>query len=175
MKPRFYALLICIVFIACKKEPAPVLPGPSANHWGAADALQNGILWKANPLCSWQDSIEHTAFIHLDSFSTRWTEILSFSEVPCIPGTYEIRPSTWPEDGIPSAYFHYWNYDFAAATYTPLEGNGNRLVIESYDPVSREIKGLFDVVMVLQQWQGYPEAPDTIRFINGKFHGRLYK
>ena len=152
-----------------------MLPGPSVHHWGIAEALQNGILWKANPICQVQDSSEQTAFISLDSFTSRWTEILSFSEVPCVPGTYDIRPSTWPPDGIPSAHFYYWNYDVAAAEYIPLEGSGNRLVVESYDPVSREIRGLFDLDMVLQQRQGYLEAPDTIRFSNGKFHGRLYK
>ena len=162
-------------FFACQKDENVAIPKPSPHFWGEATARQNGIPWRGDPVCRYDVIDRTTLFIQLDSFAPRWTEVLSFWEIPPVVGTYEVFGSTGTNDGKANASFYYLGYDVLLAGYRPLEGGNNRFVLESIDTTSKEIKGSFDLTLVISQRPYYPDAPDTIRFTNGKFHGRLYK
>jgi len=177
MKIYIYTLFSFVsILFSCKKDIGSDKPMLPPDYWGESTASQNGLPWRADPVC-WVDLIDHTTLvIELDSFvnNSFLKESLTFQEVPAAVGNYEVFKWTSPDDGKVDIVLSYWEHDVPLGVYHALEGsNNNRLSIESFDTISKEIKGAFDLTLIVVH-RPYPTAPDTIRFTNGKFHGRLY-
>lgn len=97
---------------------------------------------------------------------------LSFHKVPVLTGRHLIDHSV---DTLIGARYFYVDHDVVYGVYKVLESDStNAITISSYDSVSREIKGSFNVTFVPEHLP-YPGAPDTIRFRNGWFHTKIIK
>jgi hypothetical protein len=157
-----------LFFGACKKQQDPA-PQISSDYWGDASAQINGKLWTAHPVC-WIDVIDHkTITIQLDSFYniTQLAEDLFFAHIPPKPGTYKVSRVVY-NPNAPDALSSALGYDILETA------NINEIVVESYDTLSKEIRGTFDVTFIVSG-RPYPNSPDTLRLQDGKFHGKLIK
>ena len=171
-----WAILTSVTIISCKKENTGETPKFPPNYWGEASAQKNGIIWKAAPVCQTNFNNNNTSTIEIDSFinGSFLTESLMFQEVPLAIGTYDVFKSTGVDNGVLDSHLYFWESDVPLGLYHVLEGFPNQLTISSYDTTSKEIKGAFTLTLLVDH-RPYPGAPDTIRFTNGQFHGRLYK
>ena len=174
MKYFFYFALISL-FLACgKNQEKPSLP---ENYWGEASAERNGKPWATNPVC-WINIVNKTnVIIELDSFINNYylKESLIIFDIPPFLGTYKVNKLTAAKDLNSSLSM--WDADLSIGGYTLLESdsNTNRVTLTSYDTLSKEIKGTFNLTYIVVPPGPYPDYPDTIRFRNGKFHGKLIK
>lgn len=176
MKHIFWLLTIAGLHTACT-DPDPASPSLPDDYWGEASAQKNGQPWTANPSCFIDIIDEETINIALDSFSDGYylKEGLYFREVFPEVKTYEVSKWSAVKDGKTDAFLNYWSGDQSLGAYDILETDTtNRLTLELYDTLSKEIKGRFDLTFVVRK-RPYPSAPDTIRFREGKFHGKLHK
>jgi hypothetical protein len=174
MKRLFFLFAILGCFNTCKKEPPPE-PSLPDGFWGEASAEREGKLWKAYPSC-WLDLIDkETIAIHLDSLHNKryLTEILSFTHVPPIPGDYRVFPLDTTPAKLHSS-LSFWDEDQPLGLYQILDADStnNWIALESYDTLSREIKGKFSLTFIVEH-RPYPYSPDTVRFRNGRFHGKI--
>lgn len=177
MKYAFWALVIVAIYANCKKNEPNTPPPLPSSFWGDASAQKNGKPWTANPSC-WIDIVDKkTINIELDSFLNGYylTETLFFEGVPPKTGTYKVLKWTFPKDGNLNADLTYSDADLALGDYDILETDStNYLTLSSYDTLSKEIKGSFNLTFIVHK-RPYSNAPDTIRFRDGKFHGKLIK
>jgi len=176
MKHLFWLLATAVCFAACK-DPKPEPPALLEGYWGTASAQKGGKAWVANPFCRIDLIDGKTLSISLDSFwnGDYLVETLVFYKIPPAPGTHEVVQWSAAKDGKVGSHLAYWDDDVALGLYDILEREGaNRLIIDSYDTASGELKGTFDLDFIVSH-RPYPNAPDTIRFREGKFHGRIHK
>jgi hypothetical protein len=176
MKHIFWMLAIAGLYISCK-DPDPAPPTLPDDYWGEASAQKNGQLWTANPACYISIIDGKTINLQLDSFFAEYylKEALHFSGIPFDTGTYEVARLDITQDENVEASHGYFDDDVSIGAYQILETDGsNFLVLESYDILSKEIKRKFDLTFIVSK-RPYPGAPDTIRFREGKFHGKLHK
>ena len=179
MKNLFFFLATIVLLNACNKksDPEPVLPG---NYWGEATGYKNGVLWSSYPAC-WIDLIDkNTITVELDSFYKGYRlyyarESLIISKIPPFPGTYKVEKFKL---NVTNVYSHlsFWDDDQLLGEYDILESdsNTNLVTLQSIDTLSKEIRGSFNLSYLVQH-RPYPNAPDTIRFKNGMFHGKIIK
>jgi hypothetical protein len=176
MKHFFWILITAGLYTACK-DPVPEPPSLSDDYWGESSAQKNGELWTADPSCFIDIIDGETINIALDSFFESYylKEGLYFREVFAEIGTYKIVKWNAVKDGQTDAFLNVWSGDQSLGAYDILESDStNRLILESYDTLSKEIRGKFDLTFIVRK-RPYPNAPDTIRFREGKFHGKLHK
>jgi hypothetical protein len=57
--------------------------------------------------------------------------------------------------------------------YNTLKGEDNFVQIEQFDKKTGEIKGTFQLTLVIEKRGVEPMLPDTLRFTNGRFHTRI--
>lgn len=177
---RHFILLFFIITLcnSCKKDQNNAVPTTQPpNYWGEASAEKNGLSWEANPVCKTDIIDSNTINIQLDSFVNGFflKESLTFHAVPRAAGSYDVFKLSEPYDGKTAAYLFYWEDDVPLGIYHLIEGDTiNHLVLESFDSNTKELKGNFELTFLVEH-RPYPTAPDTIRFTNGRFHGRLYK
>lgn len=168
-------MLLAVLCLAACKDPKPEPIALPEGYWGTASTLKDGKPWTATPFCRIDLIDGHTLNILLDSFwrGDYLVETLDFYKIPPAVGTYKIvRLNT---DGKPRCSLAYWDSDVVLGVYDILETKeDNRLTVDSYDTASGEIKGTFDLDLIVSH-RPYPTAPDTIRFREGKFHGRIHK
>ena len=176
MKYLFIFLMISTIFLSCKQE-APPISTLSERYWGEASAQQNGQFWKANPVC-WVDRVDDfTLVVQLDSFYSGVSgyslrESLTMAKIPPAPGEYTVHKyqqyatKTRASLGI-------WDDDQPLGDYEIVEADSatNKVTILSYDTLSKEIKGTFNLTFKVTK-RPYPDYPDTIRYTNGVFHGK---
>lgn len=172
MKAYQIAFILLVLLAACSKEPEP--EPPAGPWWGETTALENGMNWNGSPFAIFDKKDSSRMSIQIDSLKYGYFRCknLYFSKVPVYPGTYIIDRSV--DTLIGSKYF-YLDHDVLYGVYIVLESDTtNAITISSYDSVSREIKGSFNVTFVPEHLP-YPGAPDTIRFRNGQFHTKIIK
>jgi hypothetical protein len=171
--------LLCFTFLvflfACKKEPAkPALP---EGYYGTASAERNGKPWTAHPSC-WIDLVDHTNLVvELDSLNEDFytEESLIIDGIPPFLGTYRVYKFKIGEDHL-NANLSMWDEDQPLGYYELIESdsNTNLVSLTSYDTLSKEIKGTFNLSFIVSE-RPYSSYPDTIRFKNGKFSGKIIK
>jgi len=179
MKYFIYFFAAISILSACNKKAdiEPVLP---PNYWGEATAEKNGQLWSAHPGC-WIDLVDKKSIVvELDSFFKGrrlyyLAESLIIAKIPPIPGTYKVERSFVDTAGT-NSHFGFWDDDQPLGLYNILESDSatNRVTLASYDTLTKEIKGSFNLTYIVVN-RPYPHTPDTIRFRNGQFHGKLVK
>jgi hypothetical protein len=173
MKHVLYFAFLVFLF-ACKKEPAkPALP---EGFYGIASAERNGKPWTAHPAC-WISLVDHTNLVvELDSFwqDFYFKESLIFSGIPPFLGTYKLHKSTGVNDL--NADLSMWDSDQPLGGYSLIESDSNTNIVSltAYDTLSKEIKGTFNLSFIVSE-RPYSSYPDTIRFKNGKFSGKIIK
>jgi hypothetical protein len=171
----FFAAVIALL-VSCSKEPQNTQPeGP---WWGEATAEKNGMLWKAKPYAFVNINHGNGLNVLIDSLDrdNLKREELAFYKVPFTPGTYPVV-NTPPQvnDSLVGANFYYVEVDILYGVYKILEADSSSFItLTSYDTVSKEVKGTFDVTFI-KEIKPYPSAPDTIRLRNGKFHTKVIK
>ncbi len=66
--------------------------------------------------------------------------------------------------------------DVGGDSYFTSEEAGNQITITSLNPEAQEVKGNFDVMLVVTDEHRFdratPQVPDTVRFTNGQFRAR---
>ena len=170
---NFFSFLFLATILSC--VPTPEKPSLDEGYWGEAFALRNGELWKTNPAC-WISQLDNTTLIvQLDSFIENYCykEGLIFANIPPKIGTYPVKKFKSNESNLYSV-LSMWDADSPLGGYHILEAdsNTNRFTLLSYDTLSKEMTGAFNVGFLVSG-KPYPSYPDTIRFKNGYFHGRL--
>lgn len=63
--------------------------------------------------------------------------------------------------------------DVAGDGYKTVESEDNYIQIDDYDAASRQIKGSFQITLAIVQPRQSNALPDTLRFLNGRFHTRI--
>lgn len=176
MKTLCKLLLLLFFITSCKKEPK--ISPPNDPHWGEAMAGKNGILWTATPYAAANRNVGYGLDILIDSLDEYHLlrERLSFYKVPIIPGTYLVS-NTLPQtnDSLVGSALFYVDVDILYGVYDILEADSSSFItLISYDTVTKEIKGTFDVTFIASI-KPYPGAPDTLRLRNGTFHTKVIK
>lgn len=166
--------MLLILLASCGKEPKePQQIGP---HWGEVTTEKNENLWKATAYAAVNNKLADRLDILIDSLDENNfnRERLSFYKVPSVPGTYTVfNSSSQVNDSLVGSRFFYVEVDILYGVYKILEADSSSFItLTSYDPVSREVKGTFDVTFI-KEIKPYPNAPDTIRLRNGKFHTKV--
>lgn len=171
LPPFLLTILLCI---SCKKEPDPVVPPP---FWGEASATVDGRFWVAHPTAVVNINHGHGWNIEIDSFNKFGIllQSLSIFKLPFTPGTYPIvitQPQT--DDFKVGGDFFYLTSDQADGYYTVLESDSSSFVtMQSYDSITKELRGTFEVTLIAQHKPPYGNPPDTLRVRGGIFHTRV--
>ncbi len=171
---KYFPVIFFLIwlYVACNRnpDPEPFLPD---DYWGEASAEKNGELWVAHPAC-WIDLVNNTNInIQIDSFysGSYLAESLTIVAIPPFPGTYKILKS----GPLPHSYLDISDGDQQLGLYLISESDStNQMTLDSYDTLSKEIKGTFNLTFLVEH-RPYSYSPDTIRFRDGKFHGKLIK
>jgi hypothetical protein len=176
MKRLSIAIYIALILASCTKDPTE--PAPEGPWWGDARADKNGTSWVGKPYAVTSKEYSDRVNLSIDSLEYGYylTKSLEIYRVPLRQGTYPIFDNL-PKinDSIVRAKYYFVDYDVLYGTYKVLESDSSSFItITSYDPVSKEVKGTFDVTLVKEIAPG-PNAPDTIRFRNGMFHTKVIK
>ena len=178
MKSLFLYILIFMTLFSCfgKKEEEPPLP---ENHWGEASAQVNGAFWEAYPICRTDIFDKKSLSIKLDSFinGNYLVESLNLIYVPPVTGVYKAHKlvTATSAQQKPYSVLTMWDYDLPLGQYDLMAGDTTNWVsLDSYDTITKEISGRFELTFVVTK-RPYANYPDTIRFRNGTYHGRLYR
>jgi hypothetical protein len=170
---NFFSLFVLLAIISC--APTPEKPSLPEDYWGEASAQRNGMPWKANPACYISPRNQTNIIVSIDSFIENYylKESLVIADIPPFIGTYPVKNFRIDENILHSV-LSMWESDFPLGEYRILDSdsNTNRVTLLSYDTLSKEITGAFNLSFLVSH-QPYLSSPDTIRFTNGFFHGRL--
>ena len=172
----FFLFLGFITLFACKKETIQTIVEPSP-YWGTITALQNESPWSAELFAAENNIFENGLEIVSDQLNEGniRKESLGFTKIPFSPGTYPVV-NTGPrdDDGLVGAGFWHVDYDVIHSSYKILESDSSSFVtLTSYDTISQEIRGHFDLTFIKDQANPEFDFPDTIRFRNGVFHTKI--
>ena len=172
-----YIILFCILLLEfCnKKTDTPHTP---SEYWGETSSVKNGMDWTGHPYAV--VNINHgngwnIFFDSLDEFNIRKESFVIY-KVPFVSGTYPVGNTPIQiNDSLVGAGFYYVDDDVLFGTYKILESDSSSFVtVESYDTLSKEIKGRFDLTFIVDI-KPFVDAPDTIRLRNGVFHTKVVK
>jgi hypothetical protein len=105
-------------------------------------------------------------------------EGLGFFAVPPTPGVYTVHKLIYDVNVLEplNSSFTLWDDDQGLGGYDVLESDSatNQIVLASYDTLSKEIQGTFNVTYIVHG-DHLPNLPDIVRIKDGKFHGKLIK
>lgn len=166
--------LVCIFLSNCEKSTNPYPDFPEG-RWGTATAKLNGNEWKAtcksfideeNPgHWSLSFSVHKNNYYYLGS--------LTFFNISAQTDSSDVTKYIFEEKGGVRGYYSLFDADTPLGDYHILnDAEPNYFMVDSYDSVSREIKGRFEVTFLVNHAPD-ANAPDTVRFTEGKFHARL--
>lgn len=169
-------MLAIAMLASCGKEPKE--PQQNGPYWGEVTAEKNGLPWKAQAYAFVNINHGNGLNFVIDSLdrSGLKREELAFYKVPVTPNVSPVL-NTAPQtnDSLVGGNFYYVEVDILYGVYKILEADSSSFItLTSYDSVSREVKGTFDVTFI-KEIKPYPSAPDTIRLRNGKFHTKVIK
>ncbi len=164
----YLALLGLIIITGCRKE--------NKNHVCDTTALRNGDEWEANSI-----TFQHRLFP--EYFNLRaGTDIsddrddkLDIHKIPYKTGIhYMYRGSAIENDSLVGAdYYTYIGGDQITGSWSISEipDSSNYIHITFYDECTRKVEGTFNCTLVGTSFDG--TAPDTIRFTDGRFEGKI--
>ena len=178
MKQIITTLLLCLVCIFlsnCEKSTNPYPDFPEG-RWGTSTAKLNGNEWKAT--CKSYIDVENPGHwslgfaVHENNYY--FLEGLDFYNVTAQTDSSNVTKviSFKEKEGV-RGYYSLFDVDITLGDYHILnDAKPNYFTVDSYDSVSREIKGRFEVTFLVNRAPD-ANAPDTVRFTEGKFHARL--
>jgi hypothetical protein len=179
---KYSTTLLCALFIvlfACKKKEEP-LPALDPIYMGEATGLKNGKPWQSYSRLFLSYGNNPKYALEFDSlyYNSYLLETLSFSNFSLQPDTCRLFRSNSENlknrgDSVLTA-LSYLEHDVTIGSYQLCESANNQLIIESYDTVTQQMKGRFELTFIVAE-RPYPSEPDTVRYTNGRFDARLYK
>ncbi len=164
----YFVLLGLIIIIGCNKE--------NKNHVCDTTALKNGDKWEANSI-----TFQHRLFPEYfnlragTDISDDRDDVLDIYKIPFKTGIHYIyRNNAIDNDSLVGA--HYYTYiggDQRTGSWLMSEtpDSSNYIHITFYDECSRKVEGIFNCTLVGTSLDG--TEPDTIRFTNGWFEGKI--
>lgn len=171
-----YLFALIVYFFSCKEE---IPPAEEAHvYWGTINVEKNGTTWVASPSVSIHSKLRdrlNLSFTSFDMYGFK-NEKCSIFKVPSYPGTYVLQNTSIQEnDSLIGSNYFFVDYDLILGYYNVLEADSSNFVtVLSYDTLSKEVKGTFDITFIVAQ-RPYAGAPDTIRLHNGVFHTKVLK
>lgn len=147
--------------------------GRQEHGWGRAELVPFNYEWNASAkafdrgnkivvgLETFKSEEIYYYFIELFTF-----EILKDAE-RCVPLYERIVTSTPALTS--SAQYHIGSGDVIHYSYNPDENYPNTLEVLELDTINKRIVCKFNVKMINERPSIFPENPDTIRFVNGRF------
>jgi hypothetical protein len=183
MKKINFYFLISIQFIplliSCHKDSKPEF------YWGEATALKNGSAWIAKPRAGTNDQMAVEKEIDIVSILMSvydsegiQKESLSLEKFSLEKGYNKIYPWFIADTSFLTGGFYATCFDDAVRnTYKICEDKENYLTVNSYDENSKIIEGTFQLTFIIElpRSKDEPDAPDTIRFTNGKFKTKIFE
>lgn len=161
---------------------------PRQPSWGYLTANVNGKDWSKTYknayqiIQGWNDNnsiAESCSLISiLNSPNGAGRQELSFQNIPCKKGRYTIIKNS-PDNNQYSGFVYGAFYtlvsdgDVSGDTYRVLDTEEAYLQIDEIITKTKEIKGTFQVTFVINQPRRHVALPDTLRFLNGRFHTKI--
>ena len=177
MRVIYIIVLSILLFFSCKKEDEPIVAFDS--FWGTVSALIDEVEWMSIKIYARNNTHKGEGInIHItnvDEFDISRNSI-DFSKIPYSLGTYRLENANLQEDdGKVGGFLSFNDSDVLLAYFQILEIDSSSFItLESYDPLTNEIRGTFDATFILEtQYDTSREFPDTIRFRNGIFHTKI--
>jgi len=179
MKHYSYLFLIFIC-LYCKKEQKLSAPGPFR---GTGSAVVNGQNWKAHRV---ECRIDVPCYpgrlsIAFHTFSSEGflRETMVIYKMPIIVKESRIDTVNYAtlcsDTSVGANYGTIAGHgDISKDYYTVLESESNKINITYYNPETKIVIGTFDVSFIIKSRQD-PLAPDTIRFMNGRFLTKILR
>jgi len=185
----FFSILI-LFFASCDVGPLPRLPS-----WGYLTADMNGKEWSKTYKNAYQvtHAVEGKAakysavpcqsdftyiFSNLYNSDGNLRQELIFTKIPLERGHYKIIPfkngtcnDSDPVYGI--FYTSISDGDVAGDVYNVLNSEDNFIEIDDYKVSTKEIKGRFQITFIVESKRYGHYLPDTLRFLNGRFHTKI--
>ncbi|MDP1813484.1 MAG: hypothetical protein Q8K92_03465 [Leadbetterella sp.] len=164
--------ILALIFSGCDKTDPPVDNSP---YWGTCSAIVNGENWEGDPVAGVNINHGNGVDLIIDSLDKYGIKrsVLGIMKVPLKIGTYPIVVTT-PQvnDGKVGAINAPLEDDIVLGYYKVLElDSSSYITLTSYDSVSNEISGIFDITFLKEQ--GGSLYPDTLRFRDGQFHTKV--
>lgn len=189
MKIISFLLILSLLFFSCKKS-INIYP-EYGYHGSISGILANGEPF--NPPSGWVfyatgriDTINKPClkkkfgiiqFLAYDQYSVE--EDLGISNIPLQIGTFKIEESRYPTSSsgncdttilYSSMVLYAGGRDAILGDYSLLKSAKSSITISSYDMVSGDVVGTFDVTLVKDfKFAAYPNFSDTMRFSGGTF------
>ncbi len=199
MKNFFKAILIfTLITVSCKKEIINP-PVPDYKYTGypgdITGLLFNGQPWTIPSYWYTQTfgSVDLpdmscnmiSGSIHVNSFTNRKEnrESIGIASIPMkigkfiFPAEADIALPSCSPVLIASIFLHEADGDAIAGIYTRLPNVESSVTISSYDTISGDVRGTFDITFFKHyKTPGYyNNYPDTVRFSGGQFHTKWIK
>lgn len=165
-------LLSCLV--SCKKQ--------HLEYWGSASVQFNGNSWVAEKVrCSNVSNCLPMKMFHLQlnkySIEGFLRESIVFTRIPLQEGRHELELNLTENNcssGPHVLYATSGDHGDVNKDIYQLDGTFNNYIdISRYDEKSGELKGRFDLLLIVRPPKFDALAPDTVRLANGVFHTKL--
>jgi hypothetical protein len=189
---QFVKILILLIFSFCGCDFGRYYP-PTNPSLGTLRAKMNGQEWNETYKHAYQ--VVQCAIVppstalpcnddRLDLLSELYSpegylrQKLYFIKIPRLKGRYQIVPSVYlhcnEQDPVyGELYTLNQDGDVVGDVYNTLEGADNYFQIDKIDNQTQEIKGSFQLTLVMEKRGDESRLPDTLRFTDGKFHAKI--
>lgn len=166
--------LIAVFFCLCKKQ--------KLEFWGTASVQFNGSNWVAEKVrCSNASNCLPRKMFHLQlnkySIEGFLRESIVFTRIPLQEGRHELELNLTENNcssGPQALYATSGDHGDVNKDIYQLDSTFNNYIdISRYDEKSGELKGRFDLLLIVRPPKFDARAPDTVRLTNGVFHTKL--
>jgi len=172
-----------LLLTACDEFTLPRVPS-----WGYLTADMNGKDWSKTYENAYQtvqgwhsdDNVADTYVIMADLYNPYGArrQELYFQNIPLQKGRYTILKNIPYENKYDrfvygSLYTLVSDGDVSGDTYDVLDTEESFFQIDEIITKTREVKGTFQVTFVIRKPHYDTALPDTLRFVNGKFHTKI--
>jgi hypothetical protein len=179
---------INVLLYGCEK----VGPMPRLASWGYLTADMNGRDWSK----TYENAYQVVQGLNNDSYnpqeqymgikSVLYTssgydrQSLTFQRIPFPPKKCRYKVAwcdpagcQFHSDVYVSLYSLLSDGDVVGDSYRTVESEDNYIQIDEYDAQTRQVKGRFQITFAIIEPRQSDALPDTLRFVNGRFHTRI--
>ncbi len=193
MKKKHFLYFILFFLFSCKKESNTLV---SKYWWGEVTGVTlNGSSWPSQK--DWNIKIAGRKFDTTANCNFRagsvliatyqgndlWRETIGIGAIPLKVGKF-IFTNNDPINNLPGTcllgatlFLSTADGDADVGDYVSTTGIESSVTISSYDTITSEVRGSFDITFVKKYRSSdyYTNYTDTVRFNNGQFHTRWIK
>lgn len=144
-------------------------------YWGEIGAIINGEVWRGCPYARYRRNNTSAISISGDQLNDLFLHKATLSLINLKITLEEQYLGIFGSDIQPFGLFAYLDYDVSLADYlvredVPIKGT---VTITNYNEHTRELSGVFDLVLYRDKSPGLPDAPDSLVITDGYFHTRI--